>query len=123
MKVAVFFSSPDMYSHDINYRKTIKLEGNDPNDVWNYFVNECGGATVAKVQMFIADSEAQTFTIHKEFTKELKVKIIINKKEKAAVIPKKDFFDDMSWPSAAPNWGLLSAAQGFSASTSNEGSL
>jgi hypothetical protein len=96
MKLALFYMSKDMYSHDCEYTRTAKI--NQPEqDLFDYFVSEWGSGRAA-IRMYIVDEETLTMTLAKELLRPLKTKIVINAKKVPA--PKEEFkafkWDDIS---------------------------
>ena len=99
MKLALFYMSKDMYSHDCEYTRTAKL--NQPEqEVFDYFVSEWGTSRAA-IRMYIVDEETLTMTLAKELIRPLKVKIVINAKKE---VPNKGTkpskaYNEVQWPS------------------------
>lgn len=88
MKLALFYMSFDMYSHDCEYIRAAKV--NKPEqDLFDYFVSEWGSSRAA-VRMYIVDEESLTMTLSKELLRPLKTKIVINAK-KGAPVPKGEY--------------------------------
>jgi hypothetical protein len=79
MKLALFYMSKDMYSHDCEYTRAAKV--NQPEqDLFDYFVSEWGSSRAA-IRMYIVDEETLTMTLSKELLRPLKTKIVINAKK------------------------------------------
>jgi hypothetical protein len=79
MKLALFYMSKDMYSHDCEYHRAAKV--NQPEqDLFDYFVSEWGSSRAA-IRMYIVDEETLSMTLSKELLRPLKTKIVINAKK------------------------------------------
>lgn len=79
MKIAIFYASPDMYTHECEYIRTNKMGSNTVEDLWTYYMSEWG-ASRAACKMYVFDPETMTTTLVMERTLPLKVKIVINGK-------------------------------------------